>query len=95
MFILKICNNQTYKKLYDAACINDNLAATDAKMAYLYAYDIIGGRFELGEKAIATSPYYSYWYVFNILKKPFSLGKPIIAKDILVASYCYINNIFI
>ena len=92
MFILEICNNQTFKNIHESAKINPVLAATDAKMAYKYAINIIGGRFELGEKAIAKDAQYSYMYAIKILKKPFPLGEPAIAKDAYY-SYYYANVI--
>lgn len=81
MFILEICNNQTIKNIHESAKINADLAATDAKMAYKYAINIIGGRFELGEKAIAEDGYCSCYYAIKILKKPFPLGEPAIATS--------------
>ena len=59
MFILEICNNQTYRNIHNAAKINPVLAATNAHYAYLYAKDILKSSFSLGEPAIATNAYWS------------------------------------
>ena len=81
MFILEICNNQTFKNIHESAKINPVLAATDAHYAYLYAINIIGGRFELGEKAIATDPYYAYEYAISVIRNKFKLGEPAIFSN--------------
>ena len=84
MFILEICNNQTFKNIHESAKINSVLAASNAHYAYLYAINIIGGRFELGEKAIAEDGYCSFYYAYAFGR--FELGEPAIAKT---PSYSY------
>ena len=92
MFILKICNNQSYKNIHESAKINPVLAATDAELAYKYAIHIIGGRFELGEPAIAKDAYYSFYYALNVLNGPFPLGEPAIASNAYY-SQAYTNEV--
>lgn len=80
MFILAICNNQSYKNIHEAAKINPVLAATNAHYAYLYANDILKSSFPLGEPAIATNVYWSVEYTKNVLNgNRFELGEKIIA----------------
>jgi hypothetical protein len=62
--------------------------AKSAKYSYLYAIDVLHGKFLLGEPAIAKSADYSYWYARNVLKGKSPLGEPAIAKDVLY-SYWY------
>ena len=50
--------------------------------AYHYALWQLNGRFELGEKLIATNAEYSYRYAFFVLKGRFELGEPVIATDV-------------
>jgi glutamate mutase epsilon subunit len=66
MFILNICNNQSIKNIHAAAIINSEIAASNAYYAYMYSYNIIGDRFELGEEAIAKSAHWSYNYAVMI-----------------------------
>jgi hypothetical protein len=61
-------------------------ALQTASGAYDYARDAVGGRFELGESAIATNAYYSYSYARDAIGGRFELGEPAIAAD---ASYAY------
>jgi hypothetical protein len=60
--------------------------AKSTEYSYLYAMDVLKGRFPLGEPAIAKSAKYSYWYARDILKGKFPLGEPAIAKS---AKYSY------
>ena len=53
MFILEICNNQTFKNIHESAKINPDIAATHTYYAYLYAKDILKGSFPLGEIEIS------------------------------------------
>lgn len=54
--------------------------------AYHYALWVLKGRFELGEKLIATDPHYSYYYAGDVVKDRFVLGEPVIATN---AHYSY------
>ena len=56
--------------------------------AYHYALWVLKGRFELGEKLIATDPHYSYYYAGDVVKDRFVLGEPVIATNALY-SYRY------
>ena len=58
----------------------------------MYSYNIIGGRFELGEEAIAKSADWSYIYALKVLNGRFELGEPAIAKSIIFY-YAYTNNV--
>ena len=49
--------------------------------AYHYSCDVHGGRFELGEKLIATDPHYSYYYAGDVVNDRFVLGEPVIATN--------------
>ena len=77
--------NMTPKEVY-FKCKNENrripelesIISIDPECSYLYARDIIKGRFIEGEKIIATHIYYSYCYAKSVLKGPFHLGHPII-----------------
>jgi hypothetical protein len=65
--------------------------AKSAEYSYLYARNILEGRFELGrfelgEPAIAKSAEYSYLYAADVLNGKFPLGEPAIAKS---AKYSY------
>ena len=91
MFILEICNNQTYRNIHNAAKINPVLAATNAHYAYLYANDILKSSFPLGEPAIALSDYFSYAYA-TVLQQQFKLGEPAIANS---TKYSYYYTIYV
>jgi len=58
----------------------------DAEYSYLYAINIIKGRWELGEAIISKDAYFSYYYAINIIKDRFILAEPTISKD---AEYSY------
>jgi hypothetical protein len=49
--------------------------------AYLYARDVLEGRFAEGESAIAQDAWYSYLYARYVLKGRFAEGEPAIARD--------------
>jgi hypothetical protein len=49
--------------------------------AYLYATEVIKGRFPQGEPAIAQSPATSYYYAAEVIKGRWSEGEEAIAKD--------------
>ena len=93
MFILNICNNETIKNIHSSAIINSEIAASNAHYAYMYSYNIIGDRFELGEEAIAKSAHWSYIYALNVLNGRFELGEPAIAKSIFYYALVYTNII--
>lgn len=40
------------------------------RYAYLYARDILKGRYPQGEKIIAIDPYHSFWYARDVIKGP-------------------------
>jgi hypothetical protein len=81
MFILNICNNQSIKNIHAVAIINSEIAASNAYYAYMYSYNIIGGRFELGEPAIAKSIfYYALVYTNTILCCDFYLDGKLICE---------------
>jgi len=61
-------------------------------LSYLYAKNVIGGRFELGEAAISKDAGYSYWYARDIIHERFILGEAEIIKD-SEYSYLYARNV--
>jgi hypothetical protein len=93
MFILNICNNQSIKNIHAAAIINSEIAASNAYYAYMYSYNIIGDKFELGEEIISKSAHWSYIYALNVLNGRFELGEPAIAKSIFYYALVYTNTI--
>jgi hypothetical protein len=56
----------------------ESIIATDYKYSYWHAQDVINGRFEEGERSIATNPEYFCRYARYIIKAPFPLGHPVI-----------------
>ena len=68
------------------------IIAKDAKYSYMYADEVLGDPFKLGEKAIAKDSVYAFWYAKYILKDKFSIGEPAIAKDSYY-SYLYALDI--
>jgi len=62
------------------------LISKDAYWSYLYARNIIKGRWELAEPFILKDAYYSYLYALNVIKGRWELGEPTISKD---AKYSY------
>jgi hypothetical protein len=52
----------------------EDVIATDPLYSYMYAENVIKGRFEECEKTIATDSTYSYLYARSVIKKPFHLG---------------------
>ena len=76
-------------------CRNDDLEkiiATDAYSSYRYAFNVLKGRFELGEPIIATDSFYSYLYAREVIQGRFELGEPAIAKG-YNESYMYAVNV--
>lgn len=72
--------------------IFEHVVAQDAYTSYCYARDVLKGRFELGEDAIAKGcPVYSYEYA-KIIKGRFEKGEASIAQDGMYACL-YANNI--
>ena len=57
------------------------IIATDAWYSYLYAKDVIEGRWEPGEAIIATSYLDSSDYARCVIKGRFPLGEPVISKS--------------
>lgn len=55
--------------------------SNDASNACRYAENVLKGRFELGESAIASDDYWSLRYAFYVLKGRFELGEPVIANN--------------
>ena len=51
------------------------IIATNSCYSYLYAKDVIKGRWELGEAIIATDAYWSYYYARDVIKGRFPLGE--------------------
>lgn len=92
MFILKICNNQTIKNIFNSTKINPNLAIIRSLHALYYAKYVIKGRFELGESIIATDDYCAFNYAFDVLKSPFPLGEKAITKS---KYYSYLYTHFV
>jgi len=58
----------------------------DAEYSYLYARDIIKGRWELAEPIISKDAFYSYRYATDVIKDRFIIAEPTISKD---AQYSY------
>ena len=55
--------------------------STNSRYSYLYARDVIKGRWEPGEAIIVTNSWYSYCYASYVIKERFPLGEPVIAKS--------------
>lgn len=77
---------RVYDKVYEYFRHNgkhgelEQLISTDSKCSYLYA-KVIGGRFELGEKVIASDAWNSYFYAICIIGGRFKLGEEILDTD--------------
>ena len=67
-------------------------ALKSAEYAYIYAHDVIDGKFINGENIISKSPKYSYMYARHILDGRFELGDPVIATNAHY-SYWYANYV--
>jgi len=59
----------------------ESVIATDPKFSYLYARDVIKGRFEKGEQIIVTDPYFSFCYARELIGGRFEEGEKSIATD--------------
>lgn len=57
-----------------------------AKLCFLYARNIVKGRFKKGESVIKTSPYFSFLYIKYVLKKRDKYFEEIILQDPLVVT---------
>ena len=55
--------------------------------AYWYARNVVKGRFEAGEDAIARDAHRSYSYANRVLNGRFEAGEPVIATDSYWACY--------
>ena len=62
-------------------------STNSCRNAYHYALWVLRGRFDLGEKLIATDALHSYYYAFFAFKGRFELGEPIIST---VAEYSFL-----
>jgi hypothetical protein len=81
-----IDSEKEYFNLCEESVLKEHLhiySLKNLRFAYLYARNILKGRFELGEPTIATDANYSYLYAKNILKGRFELGEPIIRNNIV------------
>ena len=65
---------------------------TDPEWAYLYARDVIGGRWPEGEAAIATDRKWAYMYAAHVICGRFPEGEEAIAKDTHRA-YAYARDV--
>ena len=66
-------------------------ALKSARDSYLYALNVLEGRFEKGEDIISKDAYYSYYYALKVLKGRFEKGEDVID------AYCsklYKENIY-
>ena len=84
-----------YRCALDRNCGDSELEAviaTDAMWSFVYARNVLRGRFELGEPAIATSPEWAYCYAKNVLGESFELGEPAIAT-LPYTSYGYAERV--
>lgn len=72
----------TLAKVYSSILYKPNInreiceliLATNAHYSYLYAANIINGRFKLGERVILKSSLCSHQYIKNIIKNKFKLS---------------------
>ena len=61
--------------------LSEQEALKSAKSSYLYALNILKGRFEKGEDVISKDAYYSYCYARDVLKGRFEKGEDVISKS--------------
>lgn len=66
------------------------IMAEDAEYSYYYAEDVLKGRFELGEPAIAQDYFFSMTYARDVICGDFPLGEKAISQD-FASSYHYAN----
>jgi len=82
---------QAYDKAYDLGKRIPELEpiiSKNAQCSYLYALNVIKGKWELGEPAISKNAYYSYLCAKHVIKGRWELGEPAICKD-AYSSYWY------
>jgi len=60
--------------------------------SYLYAKDVIKGKWELGEPTISKDARYSFLYALDVIKGRWEKGEPVISKDACY-SYCYARDV--
>lgn len=58
-----------------------NVISANAEVSFLYARDVLKGRFKLGEISIATCRSHSYNYAVEVIKCRFELGENAISTD--------------
>lgn len=75
--ILEKNNNLTEEEIFDLECV----IAESPIRSYRYGKEVLKGRFELGEGAIATDAQVSYLYARDVLKGRFLLGETPISKS--------------
>jgi hypothetical protein len=80
------------KKNYPTArwyfeAIAEPFIAKDPEWAYVYARDVIKGRWPEAEPVIAKAPEWAYRYARYVIKRRFPEAEPVIAKDPLWAFY--------
>jgi len=64
----------------------DTEISKNAEYSYLYAINVLKGRFEMGEKAISKDAEYSYCYARDVLEGRFEMGEKAISNS---AEYSY------
>jgi len=64
----------------------------NAREFFIYAREVVKGRFEKGEEAISKDPYYTYWYAQDVIKGRFEKGEEAISKDPYYA-YLYAQGV--
>ena len=79
------------KKLKDFTPEQYRNILKSSKYSYFYAKDILKGRFQDGEKLIATNVSYACSYACYVLNGPFPLGEKIIATSAYNSLYYAIN----
>ena len=62
------------------------------RYSYDFAFNVLKGRFERGEPAIARHPRHSFWYALKVLNGRFELGEDAIATD---TEYSYAYSLFL
>lgn len=59
----------------------EKIISESSAFSYLYAKQILKGRFELGEEAISKNIYYSFYYSVRVLANRFKLGEAVISQN--------------
>src|SRR5229473_6592586 len=65
----------------------EHLWKKNVRCSYLYALDILNGRFLEGEAIIATSAHWSCWYAADAIKRRFPEGEAAIVMSALYSYY--------